>query len=344
VDNIRVSAVIPCYNAGRFISAMIECFLRQTLAAWELIIVDDGSTDDSLTIVRDYQNNDARIKLWRRDRGPKGPQVCRNIGISQCKGAYVVIFDADDLISDTCLEKRVAFMDAHPEIDYATFPAKTFTDGKVLPTYDDGGGVLYGVGDETVDVLSRLLTTKYPFTVWTNMYRREAITEIRYIEIFGGYEDFDFMVSGALSGLVHRFSDSREIDYYYRTGLANNMSSALASDRYCEATIKIFSDKLDRLKQRSDYTRRSTEFRQFLVLHFERIIENGSRKNTEDYIAFCQRYYEASFVYKLRLIALMALYFRRDVSRKLVLYFLTTLLFNKKYSAYMFARTVKHWS
>lgn len=342
MNNIIVSAIIPCYNAGQYIAAMIHCFLRQTLSEWELIIVDDGSTDNTLSILYEFQKKDERIKIYTRNKEPKGPQTCRNIGLSLAKGEYVVIFDADDLISETCLEKRVQFMEQHPDIDYASFPGKSFSDEKNLPIFDENEP-MYGVGKGTEDLLTCLLTTNYVFTVWTNIYRRKSIENIRYLELFGSYEDFDFMVSCVLAELKHKFSNLKAIDYFYRVSLSSNMSSMLASDQYCKSTIRLFSNKLETLKARSDYPKRKKEFEKFIVLHFERIVESGNKNNLSDYIHFCRDYYSGLFIFKLHLVSKPAMMFKNKVLRKLVLYLLSGLIFARKQSLLMFGSTLKHW-
>jgi glycosyltransferase involved in cell wall biosynthesis len=342
MENIKVSAIIPCYNAGQYIAAMIHCFQRQTLSEWELIIVDDGSTDNTLDILYEFQKKDERIKIYTRNKEPKGPQTCRNIGLSLAKGEYVVIFDADDLISDTCLEKRVQFMEQHPDTDYASFPGKRFFDEKKLPKFNEKEP-MYGVGKGTEDLLTCLLTPKYVFTVWTNIYKRSSIEGIKYLELFGSYEDFDFMVSCVLAGLKHKFSNLKEIDYFYRFRVDTNMSSMLASDQYCRSTITLFSDKLEALKERSDFLRRKKEFEKFIVLHFERIVESGNKNNLIDYLHFCQGYYSSSFVFKLHLVSKPAMLFKNKVLRKLVLYLLSGIIFTRKQSLLMFGSTLKHW-
>src|SRR5699024_11650042 len=105
----RLSIIIPCYNNGILLSEMLGCILHQTYDNWELIIVDDGSTDDTPEMVTAFAATDSRIRLIRRDREPKGATTCRNIGFDHAQGEYLMFFDADDLISDTNFERRVAF-------------------------------------------------------------------------------------------------------------------------------------------------------------------------------------------------------------------------------------------
>ena len=95
----NLSVIIPCYNNGKLLAEMLDCCLRQTYSDWEVIIVDDGSTDDTSSIVSEYVQKDARIQYHTRERSPKGSVVCRNIGFELSSGKYIIHFDADDLIS-----------------------------------------------------------------------------------------------------------------------------------------------------------------------------------------------------------------------------------------------------
>ena len=96
-----LSAIIPCFNNGYLLSEMIECVISQSYEDWELIIVDDKSMDNTLEIINKYIIKDNRIRLYVRDREPKGSVTCRNIGLMHSTGKYIIHLDADDLISNT---------------------------------------------------------------------------------------------------------------------------------------------------------------------------------------------------------------------------------------------------
>ncbi|WP_349912819.1 glycosyltransferase family 2 protein, partial [Bacteroides cellulosilyticus] len=115
-----VSVIIPTYNTRQQLLDMVECMRAQTLQNWELIIVDDKSMDGSLEYIKSVIT-DERIKIVVRDREPKGSVVCRNIGFELASGKYVIHFDADDLISQKCLEDRTKYMEDHEDIDFAIF-------------------------------------------------------------------------------------------------------------------------------------------------------------------------------------------------------------------------------
>ena len=82
-----LSVIIPCFNNGKFLKEMMDCCLRQTFVDWELIIVDDQSTDNTThQLIQEYVLRDNRIKFYVRDRLPKGSVVCRNIGFDKSCG------------------------------------------------------------------------------------------------------------------------------------------------------------------------------------------------------------------------------------------------------------------
>lgn len=106
-----VSIVTPVYNAERFITDTIETVLAQSYNNWELILVDDNSSDSSVKIIKSYQKKDSRIKLF--DHGGKnlGAALSRNKGIDEAKGRFIAFLDADDLWDKDKLIKQVEFSD-----------------------------------------------------------------------------------------------------------------------------------------------------------------------------------------------------------------------------------------
>ena len=95
-----ISVIMPCFNAGKFLVEAIESVLQQSYTHTELIIVDDGSTDNSNAILKDYEN---RITVIRQER--QGPYPARNKGIEKCNGEYVAFLDADDYWAEDCLKE-----------------------------------------------------------------------------------------------------------------------------------------------------------------------------------------------------------------------------------------------
>ena len=338
----KVSVIIPSYNNSFLLSEMIECIVKQTLDSWELIIVDDNSTDNTQQIVESYIKQDSRIKLIIRNREPKGSATCRNIGFNDSIGKYVIHFDADDLISSTCLEKRVLFMDNNPEIDYASFPAKVFVDKTMLTHYSNKGR-LYGIERKKKDLLTCFLIADYPFSTWNNIYRKDSIYSYSWDEKVKIYTDFSFIIPCILHGLKHKFSNSKEIDYYYRQqGNSQNMCSSFVSQEKCDSTIYLFKKTLEEIKLRSDYNKRKKEFSIFIVLHYERLIIDGEKQNVSEYLDFCRAYYNF-LSFTLFLISKTLLPVKNKVIKKLLLYIQIYIFFYRKQSILNFIKTLIHW-
>ena len=94
-SNVKVSVVIPCFNAEKFLPVCLDSFLRQSFKNFEIICVDDGSTDNSLRILQSYSDKYKRIKVV--SQGNKGAGSARNEGFRHAVGKFVLFFDADDM-------------------------------------------------------------------------------------------------------------------------------------------------------------------------------------------------------------------------------------------------------
>jgi glycosyltransferase involved in cell wall biosynthesis len=101
-----VSIVTPAYNSERFIADAINSVLKQTFTDWELLIVNDGSTDKTQSIVEEYSQKDNRIKLLNHSTS-QGAGVSRNLAIKEAKGDYIAFLDADDIWKPNKLEKQI---------------------------------------------------------------------------------------------------------------------------------------------------------------------------------------------------------------------------------------------
>lgn len=104
-----VSVIMPLYNCQDYVSTTIESVINQTYNNWELIIIDDKSTDNSLEVVKKIMQNEKRIKLIRSEIN-EGAARARNKGIRVSKGKYIAFLDSDDIWENTKLEKQIDFM------------------------------------------------------------------------------------------------------------------------------------------------------------------------------------------------------------------------------------------
>src|SRR5262249_30716028 len=109
MDGARVSVIIPCYNLGEYLDEAVESVLAQTFQDLEIVVVDDGSTDErTRTLVADYRK--PRTRVIRSEN--RGLPAAKNLGLSATSGPYVCMLDADDRLDSHLLEKSVAALDA----------------------------------------------------------------------------------------------------------------------------------------------------------------------------------------------------------------------------------------
>ncbi len=214
----KLSIVMPFFNQKDMVADMIESILANDFQDWELIAVDDGSEKECIESLRIY-GEDPRIRFISRTISPKGAQTCRNIGLDQANGDYIVFFDSDDHITPNCLKNRVETFEKRPDLDFMVFPSGSY-DGKV---FSETGSYLFGYPIFRDD-LKAFIQHTLPFTVWTNIYRTEALREklLSWDTNLLSYQDSDFNIQVLIHGLRYDYAASRP-DYGYRTG--NNVGS-----------------------------------------------------------------------------------------------------------------------
>ncbi len=170
-----VSVVIPSFNSERYIRQTVESVRRQTLADWELIVVDDGSTDDSPAIVESLARQDERIRLVRLGRNAGRPAVPRNAGVRAARGVYVAFLDADDLWHPQKLDIQLRHMRAcgvrfsstetqhFRDMPVAATPSAGRFDGFAVTAVDHRRLLRKNIIPTSSVVAERALLERYPF-------------------------------------------------------------------------------------------------------------------------------------------------------------------------------------
>ena len=125
----KVSVLVPAYNAAATLAATLDSVRQQTFTDWELVVVDDGSTDTTAEVARACQ--DPRIRLIRQTN--TGLAGARNQGFAQARGEFFAILDADDLARPDRLAMQVAFMEDHPQVDLCFTAFESFDAHGPLP-------------------------------------------------------------------------------------------------------------------------------------------------------------------------------------------------------------------
>lgn len=114
-----VSVIMPCYNSADFLQEAVESILHQTYCNLELIIIDDCSTDNSLSLIEKLAKRDCRVKIIRNEKN-KGISYSRNQGIINSEGKYLALMDADDIAYPDRLKNQIEYLEKHVMIDAVT--------------------------------------------------------------------------------------------------------------------------------------------------------------------------------------------------------------------------------
>lgn len=167
-----ISIITPNYNCEKFISQTIESVLAQTYPNWEMLIVDDCSTDNSYQIALEYSQKDSRIKVYQNEKN-SGAAVSRNKAIELSQGEYLAFLDSDDLWLPEKLEKQLRFMEENDcDFSYSRY------------SLIDENNVSIGRVVRIPRVLSYIKYLHHCFTgCLTVMYRKDFAQEIRSIDV-----------------------------------------------------------------------------------------------------------------------------------------------------------------
>lgn len=222
----QVSVVTAVYNGAKFLPETIRSILDQTFGDLEYVLVDDASSDDSVEVIRSFQ--DPRLRLFINETNSRLVQT-RNRGIAEARGQYIALSDHDDISVPTRLADEVRFLEQNPDI------------GMV--------GTWYGVINLTGDKLPKRMHRRYdpdeckvsllyrnPFGNSTLLIRREALPNPPYAAEFPLCEDYNFIVQVSRK---HRIAILPEVTVYYRLTKGSYSNFARTQTFELARTIKV---------------------------------------------------------------------------------------------------------
>lgn len=239
-----VSIIIPCYNAERWLNEAIDSCLAQSYQPVEIVVIDDGSTDNSLDIIKSYQSSSLRRadQSFIFETGPnRGGNYARNRGFTLSRGQYIQFLDADDYLLPEKIEKQVDFLDR-------TGADAVYGDWRHQYHHDDGTVELDSVkfSASQPDILCSLLSGWWVSPACL-LFRRSAV------EASGGWDeslsvgqDRDFFLAVVMSGAKVRYQSSCD-SIYRRYG--NVTVSSSSQQRYLSNHLKILEKYEARLTE-----------------------------------------------------------------------------------------------
>lgn len=226
----KVSIILPVYNAERFLAQCLESILQQDYTAWELIIIDDGSTDNSVAILQEYKKKSQNINIIRKKN--EGVSIARNVALEQIKGEYIYFVDADDILMPYTLSLLVEAI----ERNKATFVKSDFIpiDEKGNQVFVNKKKVIRRKYDGKVmnsdKFFRKILMGEY--FLWTCLFRRDIIEKhhIRFIPHCRFMEDSAFMVDYLSYSESNVYKDACVYGYRKYDGAVTTMIKDYSQD------------------------------------------------------------------------------------------------------------------
>ena len=216
---IAISILVPVYNVERYLNQCLDSILQQTFRDFEVICINDGSTDHSLEIIKSFIAKDKRFKLI--DKINTGYGHSMNQGLSQCQGEYISIIESDDYIKPDMLE-RLYTVAKKNNLDVARCNYYIFSKFSKKLNNDYIRDIL---ANKVLKPLNHIKIFYQPPSIWVNLYKREFIDKykIRFLETAGAsFQDTSFVFK--VYALCKRFMYINEALLYYRI---DNSSSSI---------------------------------------------------------------------------------------------------------------------
>lgn len=224
---MKVSVIIPVYNTEQYIPRCLNSILSQTLQDFEIIVVNDQSPDNSLKILKEYQQKDSRIRVISNERN-MGLMWTRRVGYRMALGEYIVFCDSDDYLPNTALEYLYnTAQEKNVDIVIAAYTYITVKGNKLLKSM--GGNRLLSQEEVYKDLLSQNIS----HSLWGKIYKRSLFLDFEY-ETFENHTNGEDMV--LFYQLVRHTDKVAIIDdsvYYYCQNLFSSTQKGLSEKQLC---------------------------------------------------------------------------------------------------------------
>ena len=215
-QSVILSVISPVYNGSKYLEPFLRSVLQQSFPHFELIMVDDGSTDSSVEIIKSYQKKDSRIHLIGQNH--KGAGSARNFGLSQAKGQYIIFLDCDDWFSDDFFKTMIDRI----EVDQSDIAVCEFFIYN-QQTGETEKSVISETGNQKIERTNLVFDIFAP-NPWTKLYRVSFLKQNQLLfQEIPSCNDWSFAYTSL--ACAEKISVIREPLVYYRTKTTTSISS-----------------------------------------------------------------------------------------------------------------------
>ncbi len=216
-----VSIIMPAKNSGAYIRRCIESVLSQKFTDWELLIINDGSTDDTVVTAMSFSKDDERIRVF--DSQGKGVSAARNYGLELSTGDHIAFIDSDDSVDPEYLSVLVELAEKE-NADISQCSLYYRYDNGTLVQEKETEDAVYNGHDEIMNAYFSGMVGKICLAAWGKLFRRELLNGIRFDETLTIQEDAFFTFQCAMKS--SKIACCNRALYYYYQNSASVMSKA----------------------------------------------------------------------------------------------------------------------
>lgn len=207
---MMISVILPSYNYAEELPRCIESVLTQTISDWELIIVDDGSSDNSVEVIKAYvQKYPERIRFYQHEGAQnKGLSRTYQLGISKAKGEYIAFLEADDYWREDSLALKADVLDRYPDVSVSYTDVEMFGDEKIIrqilndiQKWKLGNKITAGT---PYDAFGYLLDQNHTLTCSAMMTRKKLLAEVNFMSPCDAWFDWWVLAQLSLEGMFYK--------------------------------------------------------------------------------------------------------------------------------------------
>ncbi|OQP66899.1 hypothetical protein A3860_00580 [Niastella vici] len=276
-----VSIITPSFNRGDIVFETASSIFKQTYTNWEWVIVDDGSTDNSLEVLNGFAEKDARIKVFQRNREPKGACTCRNIAVENSSGQYVLFLDTDDLLAPFCLEQRVQAANESPESDFIVFSMLLF---KKQP---DDMGVLWNIDTDEDDV-TRLLLGDPVCQGTGTLWKKDSFNKAgMWNENLRLWQDVELHLRSILNGFSYKKRLDLDPDVYIRVSEVSLSRTGYHSRPKLQSRMLVFTETTISIENKNEKSKYKRGLRNMGVDLISSAIRSNCFEEAKTLLGFC---------------------------------------------------------
>lgn len=224
---MKYSIIIPVYNVEEYLDRCLKSILNQTYSNYEVIIVNDGSPDNSDNIIKSYEKEDKRFKGYKKVNG--GLSDARNYGLKYATGDYLIFIDADDYIENNYLKKINDVLEKNKDIDVLKFKIKLVDEGENLIRMENG------LNKEGVTSFDELVKLEFLEPAWSYVYKLSFWKENNFTYLKGMiHEDFGLTPEILMKANKIYYLNSYLYNYVQRNGsiMSSNNKEKLHKKAY----------------------------------------------------------------------------------------------------------------